>query len=293
MKQFLLLNLLCLVSFSLSAQLDNGYQIGDSDKNYGQLTLVHSQAMNRDLPVLVFLPDNYKAGIDSFPVVYLLHGVNRRPLTEEGLRKLYNPKLELIKLATYHQLIIVTPIVGNSFYLNSSLKPENQFATYIGEEVPVHIDQHFRTIPDRSQRFLCGFSMGGYGAVSLLCRYPDNFSVACSRGGVMNLATGVEDLYWDEIGHGVQALIGDYWSDPQSYHQNSCFNLVNHIRQRDDVAIVLEVGTDDFLYRTNQKFRQHLQFINFKHIYAEYPGGHYLDSHCLNSLFAHLAYFRQ
>lgn len=261
------------------------------DPGYGDLQVIHSNAMDRDLPVLVFLPSDYDKQNEPLPVIYFLHGTNDQPLTEEGLRTLYNPKLKIKEMTDIFHVIIVTPIVGNSYYMDSPVKPESKFATYVGEEVPAFIDAHYRTQANRDGRILAGFSMGGYGAVSLLCRYPDEFSVALERSGVLNLGTSIEDLDWDSTGK-LDNLLGNYWTHRENYHLNSCFNLVNHIRDRDDVAIVMEIGRDDFLYKTNLAFHQRLVELGFRHIYAEYPGGHYLDSNVLMSLFSQLQYFK-
>ncbi len=261
------------------------------DPAYGKLETVHSTAMNRDLPVLVFLPSDYATSGNSYPVIYFLHGTNNQPLTEKGLRTLYNPGLKIKEMTDIFHVIIVTPIVGNSYYMDSPVKPENRFATYVGKEVPAFIDAHYRTQKNRDGRILAGFSMGGYGAVSLLCRYPDDFSVALERSGVLNLATSIEDLDWDNTGELVD-ILGNYWTNRENYHLNGCFNLINHIRNRKDVAIVMEIGLDDFLYKTNFDFHERLVNLGFKHIYAEYPGGHYLDSNVLMSLFSQLQYFR-
>ena len=295
---FVRLGLLFVFTFGLFGPVmaadkqDHGYTISKIKSTYGKLEMVHSDAMNVDLPVLVFTPFDYEETDTVFPVVYLLHGTNDQPMTEEGLRKLYGPGLKILEQADYYRVIIVTPIVGNSWYLDAPLKPENRYATYVGKELPAWMDKHYRTQADRDGRILAGFSMGGYGAVSLLCRYPDTFSVAMSRGGALSLAAGVEELDWDDVGFGLQALVGDYWQDRKNYHQNNCMNLINHIRERDDVSLVIEVGMEDFLYKINRKFHDRLVEYGMKHIYAEYPGGHYWGADCLGSLLAQLQYFK-
>ncbi len=283
----------CFIAVFLSAGftfLHAQKNIPKTDPTYGKLEIVHSSAMNTDLPVLVFLPSDYEASGKSYPVVYFLHGTNDQPLTEKGLRTLYSPGLKIKEMTDIFQVIIVTPIVGNSYYMDSPVKLESRFATYTAQEVPAFIDAHFRTQANRDGRILAGFSMGGYGAVSLLCRYPDEFSLALERSGVLNPATAIEDLDWDETGE-LNDLLGDYWTHRENYHLNSCFNLVNHIRDRKDVAIVMEIGRDDFLYKTNHAFHERLVELGFKHIYAEYPGGHYLNSDVLMSLFSQMQYF--
>ncbi len=260
---------------------------------YGKIEKVHSKSMEKDFPILVFLPKSYKETNKSFPVVYFLHGVNKQPISETGLRNLFGPKLELLKLAETYQIIIVTPIVGNSFYLDAPEKPENKFATYVGKEIPAFIDAHYRTIASREERFLAGFSMGGYGAISLLCRYSDYFSIAASRGGALDLAFGINDLDWDKVGLGLEDLLGDYWTHQENYHLNSCFNLINHINKGEDIGVIIEVGCDDFLYKTNSRFKDKLKELGIFHIYAEYPGGHKLNKNVIESLLVSINNFQE
>ncbi len=275
----------------LAQDKDHGYKLNQPDKDYGQAINIFSENMQTNMTALVFLPENYENNQKEYPVVYLLHGVNSQPLTEEGLRKMYHRGTRVLESADIYQVIIVAPIVGCSYYLDAPKKPANKYATFVGEELPAYMDKQYRTIKNRNKRILCGFSMGGYGAVSLLCRYPETFCLALSRGGVMNLATGVEDLDWDHASDHLQKLIGNYWNNREQYHLNSCFNLVNHIRNRNDIALVIEVGRDDFLYKTNYKFQERLTELNIPHIYNEHPGGHYFDSNCLMSLLSNMQYF--
>ena len=127
----------------------------------------------------------------------------------------------------------------------------------------------------------------------MLCRYPDVFSVALARAGVLNLATAITDLDWDEVGDNVTQLLGDYYTNGANFHLNGCFNLVNHIRDRKDIAFVIEVGKDDFLYKTNYAFHERLKELNIPHIYNETQGGHEWNANTLRSLLSNLQYFNK
>jgi len=129
--------------------------------------------------------------------------------------------------------------------------------------------------------------------LSLLCRYPDIFSVAIERAGVLNLATDVEDLSWDHLCNHVDKLLEDYFANKMNYHHNNCFNLVNHIRERKDIAFVIEVGKEDFLYKTNFAFHQRLNELKIPHIYNETEGGHVWNENTLRSLLSNLQYFNK
>jgi len=291
---FLLLTaILIFISISSFCQTKNpGYKISDPDYSYGKFQKVASANMKKEFPVLIFTPADYDKTNQKYPVVYLLHGTNDMPLSEEGLRKMYNPATRTKEMAEMFKVIIVAPLVGNSYYLDSPIKPDHLYASFIANELTAYIDKNFKTIANREGRILCGFSMGGYGSVSLLCRYPDIFSISLARSGVLNLSTAINDLDWDEVGDNVSELLGDYWANGENYHLNSCFNLVNHIRSRNDIGFVIDVGVDDFLFKTNFAFHERLKELNIKHIYTETPGGHEWSANTLQRLLAELQYFK-
>ena len=273
-------------------KVDHGYQIKAGKSDYGIYHSLSSKALRKDMPLLVFLPSAYKQTKKEYPVVYLLHGVNDQPITEEGIRQLNNPDQKFLEMADLFQVIIVTVLEGNSFYIDSPTDSTKKYATFTGVEVPAFIDKEYRTMKKREGRFLAGFSMGGYGAVSLLCRYPETFSVALNRAGVMDLAFGINDLHWDDAAV-PESVLGSYWKNQQTYHLNGNFNLINKLANRKDVAIVIEVGREDFLYKTNRKFRDRVEEMGIPYVYAEYPGGHTWTWNNLLSLLSHLQVFRK
>lgn len=286
---------LIMIGLSLSSQaqkkVDNGYSIESIDKNYGDFYQFHSDTLDKDFPVLVFLPDEYKTNTKEWPVVYMLHGVNNAPFTENGVREIYNSKTGFKEAATQYKTIIICPLVGNKSYLNSPINKQDKYASLIAFELVKFTESKFKVIKNRENRILAGFSMGGYGAVSLLCRYPDIFSVALSRGGALESKTMIEENNWDD-GLNKSAL-GSYWEYPQNHHLNGCLNLLNKVKERKDVAFVIEVGREDYLYKPNKKVEAKLKELNLPYIYAEYPGGHVWNKFTLNSLLTHLQYFKE
>lgn len=289
-KNFLISTIIFLVSLQLFAQTktDNGYKLVNLDKNYGEYVVLHSDTMQKDFPMLVFLPENYASSKKDFPVVYSLHGYNDSPLTEEGIRKIYSQIYKFKEAANEFQVIIVCPLVGNKFYIDSPINKADKYATLIAKELVFQIDKKYRTIKNKKGRILQGFSMGGYGAVSLLCRYPETFSAALSRGGALSRSAILKDLDWDDVS--ISAL-GNYWENPKQYHLHETTNLLNKIKDRTDVFIVLEIGREDFLYTGNKKVEEKLKTCKFPYVYAEYPGGHEWSKNALYSLLTHLQYF--
>ena len=72
------------------------------------------------------------------------------------------------------------PRTKGSFFVNS--RNTGNYASYVIDDVVNYVDLHYRTKTDRKHRALMGASMGGFGTLSILCRYPENFSAAADRG---------------------------------------------------------------------------------------------------------------
>lgn len=262
---------------------DNGYTLGSGTQGDGTIIDISSAGLGREMPVQVITPADYAEQPERrWPVAYLLHGVNKQAISAEGLRRLYPPALGLQALADRHRCLIVAPIVGCCWYIDDPERPAACYARFVGAELPAAIDGRYRTRAERAGRCLIGFSMGGHGAITLCGRYPATFCAAASRGGVLDLATGPRDLFWDE-GH-ASDILGSYWRHPERYHRHSAGNLVHRLADYDESALVIEVGTEDFLLICNRRFRAHVQQLGLRHSYTETPDGHVCNHHALARL---------
>jgi len=143
---------------------------------------IPSKAMHKSPSAIIVLPDAYfENDTTRFPVVYLLHGWS-------GSYKDWSAHTDLGRLADRFRFIFVCPDGGYAgWYLDSKLDSTSRYETYISVEVTGFVDRNYRTIATRAGRALCGLSMGGHGAVSLLARHADIFSMAGSMSGVMEL----------------------------------------------------------------------------------------------------------
>lgn len=56
---------------------------------------------------------------------------------------------------------------------------------------------------------------------------------------------------------------------------------------------MIEVGVDDFLYKTNRQFKNRLDELGVPNIYSEYQGGHKWSANALNSLLGQLQFFHR
>lgn len=139
---------------------------------------VYSEAMHKDIPCVVIVPDLYGKLQASYPVVYLLHGysgdyldwISRVPSLRDAVDEFH--------------LIIVCPDGGfSSWYFDSPVDSTMRYETFVSGELVPAIDKRYHTIGDKGHRGICGLSMGGHGALYLAIRHPDLFGAAVSISG--------------------------------------------------------------------------------------------------------------
>ncbi len=238
--------------------------------------VITSQAMQKKPRAVIVLPGAYQNPKSEFPVLYLLHGWS-------GAYDDWAKKTDLGPLSDRYSIIIVCPDGGYAgWYIDSPLKKDSQYETYISEEVVRYIDKQYRTIADNDSRFICGLSMGGHGAISLLAKHPDIYAAAGSMSGVMVLSSSSKRF-------GIGQLIGDYETHRGKWEQYSCLNLIENLTGLDK-GIIIDCGIADFTIDVNRQMHGKLMELGIPHDYYERPGAHSWD-YWANALEYHIMYF--
>jgi S-formylglutathione hydrolase FrmB len=141
-----------------------------------------SPAVGRTMKYNILLPQGYESSTKRYPVLYLLHGLSQN-YTAWGLQN-GTP----FYAGLYHDLIVVMPDGGNSWYVNWAVSEggqKNAWEDHILRDVVGHVDWNYRTIPRREGRAIAGLSMGGYGALTLGLRHPELFISIGSTSGAL------------------------------------------------------------------------------------------------------------
>jgi len=157
----------------------------------------HSAALGVDKHAVVYLPGGYDTDpARRWPVFYYLNGLtgDETNWTEHG-------HLAEAADALHLAAIVVMPDGDNNFYVDSAL-PEDYAAcmkdgtglfipsqpkTYIASDLVAWTDATYRTKAERGARAIAGLSMGGFGALQLAMRHPDEFAAVASHSGVDSL----------------------------------------------------------------------------------------------------------
>jgi enterochelin esterase-like enzyme len=140
----------------------------------------HSTAMNCDVGYNIYLPPNYAAASERYPVVYWLPGGGwneqaESPTIAQGLLGGIDGAIEKGKLPP---LIFVIVNGGRYTRYYDSLDGSIMMETTVIKELIPHINATYRTLPTRDGRGVQGGSMGGMGSLKFAFKYPELFGSA-------------------------------------------------------------------------------------------------------------------
>ena len=137
-----------------------------------------------DQNVTIYLPPSYDtSSAKRYPTVYLLHpfGASNKIWSNSDPRRgvPIQPALDaLMSGGKVREMIVVAPNGKNAYngslYANSVVT--GNWEDYIYRDVIAYVDSNFRTLARPSGRGIAGYSMGGYGAISIAMKHPDVFS---------------------------------------------------------------------------------------------------------------------
>ncbi|MEG2974608.1 MAG: alpha/beta hydrolase-fold protein [Comamonas sp.] len=136
---------------------------------------VKSPALGRALTYNVYLPTGYAESTNvRYPVMYLLHGNggNRNDWHVKG--KMQSTVDELVAKGQIPPAIFIMPDANTNWYVDLKEKMETAFI----EDLMPHVEKTYRTINAREGRVIGGLSMGGYGAIRFVLKYPEKFQAA-------------------------------------------------------------------------------------------------------------------
>ncbi|MCB0643438.1 MAG: T9SS type A sorting domain-containing protein [Phaeodactylibacter sp.] len=134
----------------------------------------------------IFLPANYDTATVGLPVIYHLHGAggnqggNQNVTVPVALAEAFQSGA-----INEHYIVVFPNGLGSSMWADSKdgLRPAE---THLVEELIPHIDANYKTLPGRADRYIQGFSMGGFGAAKFIAKYPELFQSAVAFDGAMH-----------------------------------------------------------------------------------------------------------
>ena len=135
--------------------------------------------------IYIYLPPDYYDSEEAYPVVYYLHGFGETPgnfllSSKSRLNSLFSEGDKSFIMVE----VAGSGFTGGSFYVNSPAS--GNWEDCLIDEVIPYVDAGYRTLAKAESRGICGFSMGGFGAMNLALLHPDVFgAVYAMSPGIM------------------------------------------------------------------------------------------------------------
>ncbi len=224
----------------------------------------NSPALNLDRRVTIYTPAGYETSGKSYPVLYLLHGMGGDEEAWISLGRTAQIMDNLIASGKAKPMIVVmtngnaaqeaAPGESSAGMLPPSMQlpktMDGSFETAFPDVVKF-VESNYRVKKGKSNRAICGLSMGGYHSLHISKEYPDMFDyVGLFSAAIMPGEKANSPIYENFDGK----LKTQFSKKPKLYW--------------------IAIGKDDFLYKANEEFRKKLDDNNYPYVYFENGDGH-------------------
>ena len=234
---------------------------------------VKSPALNRRADVSLFVPPGIRSG--PLPLAILLHGVYGSHWAWLYKGAAHQVLARLMEGEGLPPMMLAMPSDGlwgdGSGYLKHA---GADYSGWIVDEVPriaAMVDPNVTTAP----RFLCGLSMGGYGALRLGALHGGDFAGISAHSSVTDAAV-------------LQQFILE-GSGPMDLEESDPLQVVECLKAHANrlPPFRFDCGTADELIGPNRRLHTDLLAAGIPHEYQEFSGGHtwdYWREHLADSL---------
>ena len=246
-----------------------------------ECAVIKSQILARPVRYCAFLPASFDQGkTRRYPVLYFLHGLgdNEQSLLNSGGWDLVS---ELRSQGKVGDFIILAPSAGHTFYVNSEDGKVRYEDFFMKEFVP-QMEKKYRAEGTRPTRGITGVSMGGYGALRLGFKYPDQFAAVSAQMPAL-ISDLPENLGANAPGS-PGSLLGDVFGSPFSrdyFTRNNVFYFArtDTVASLKRTSIYFNVGNnDDYGFEQGaQQLDRILKERGIPHQFHVYPGRHSVE----------------
>lgn len=210
-----------------------------------------------DIPLSMYLPDDYFTSLHYYPVLYLLHGTGENELSwfkSGNAEEIFD---QLIGNGSMRKMIVVMPY--SSGLTDGSY--EDSF-----KELMSYVEKNFRTYRGKRYHAIAGLSLGGFYAMHISHRYYNRFDYVGIFSAIYT--TDKKSIFKREP----DALFGVTQTSPLIY-KNVERDLEKQFKLSPKLYFIA-IGKRDFLYNQNVLYRNFLEQNNYPFVYHETAGGH-------------------
>lgn len=250
---------------------------------------LHSMVLKREVRYSVILPEGYEQGTREYPVLYMFHGIGGDETSWLEYGNVAWTMDRMVKAGSIKPFIIVIPN-GYLSYYSDAYDGSFSYETFFIKEFIPFIDQNYRTQKFTASRSVIGFSMGGFGALSICLRHRDLFgsvialspSIRTDKQYVEEGPQGDWDQQWGRIFGGIR--MGGSQRLTEYYKERSPYHILSHCPAVDlkSFGIMIDIGDKEgSLCESNEELHKLLLQRGVSHEWEVRSGGH--DFLCWNA----------
>lgn len=207
---------------------------------------------------------------EKYPVLYLLHGASDD-------HTIWQRRTSIERYVSDLGLAVVMPAVHLSFYSNMVYGP--RYFDYITEELPAIMKEFFSISDKREDNFVCGLSMGGYGAMKIGLSKPDRYSaIGCFSAGNFTYLDDTHNKIGERPGKAslYQAIYGvDNINELKNTEHDLFYLAQKNIEEGKPLPKIFHAcGTEDFLYENARLTADWFKNTSYDYTYEEGSGEH-------------------
>lgn len=207
----------------------------------------------------------------KYPVLWLLHGASDD-------HTIWQRRTSIERYVSELGLAVVMPAVNLSFYTNMVYGP--RYLDYIAEELPGIMQDFFPVSDKREDNFVCGLSMGGYGAMKVGLTKAESYSaIGCFSAGNFVYR---EDKGPHKLGERPgkaslnQAVFGvEEMSELKNTEHDLFYLAQKNVEEGKSLPRIFHAcGKDDFLIDNARLTADWFKNTDYDYSYLEAPGAH-------------------
>lgn len=151
-----------------------------SAQGRAECSVIKSQILGGPVRYCAYLPASFDQDkTRRYPVLYFLHGLGDN---EQSLLNFsgWDVVSELRSQGKVGDFVILAPSAGHTFYINSA-SGKVRYEDFLLKEFMPQMEKKYRAVGTRATRGVTGISMGGYGALRLAFKYPNEFAAVSAQ----------------------------------------------------------------------------------------------------------------
>ena len=235
-----------------------------------------STILARSVRYCAFLPASFDTDkTKQFPVLYYLHGLgdNEQSLLNTGGWDLIE---DLRRTGKVGDFVVLAPNGGHTFFMNSA-DGKIRYEDFLTKEFMPQMEKKYRVASTRAKRGVTGVSMGGFGALRLAFKYPEQIGAVSAQMPAL-----LAEVPQDSVAGGSPAsMLGDVFGNPidvSFLERNSVlyFARIDPAPELRRMKVYFNVGNnDDYGFEQGaQKLHRLLDSRGVANEFHIYPGRH-------------------